>query len=153
MKRLLMVISLIVILGFAFACQQAEEVAEEPVVDIDAEEAAVREAHLAFINAVNSKDVDSIISFYADDAILILSGDLRDKIWAKDWWGEHFSKGNYWNAYPPDKIGVSASGDLAYSIHGYDFTSEVDGEPRTTRGINDFIWKKQIDGSWKISVM
>jgi pimeloyl-ACP methyl ester carboxylesterase len=36
MKRLLTIVSLVILLCFTFSCQQAEEVAEEPVVDVEA---------------------------------------------------------------------------------------------------------------------
>ena len=40
MKKLFMVLPLVFLLCFTFSCQKAEEVAEEPVVDVEAEKAA-----------------------------------------------------------------------------------------------------------------
>ena len=69
MKQLIMILSLVLVLGFAFACQQAEQVAEEPAVDIAAEEAAIREAFTAMSAAGPAKDVDILLSYCADDVI------------------------------------------------------------------------------------
>ncbi|NIM59869.1 MAG: hypothetical protein GTO16_13160, partial [Candidatus Aminicenantes bacterium] len=42
MKKLLSVIPLVILLCFTFGCQQGEEVAEEPVVDVEADIAALK---------------------------------------------------------------------------------------------------------------
>jgi hypothetical protein len=38
MKKLLMILPLVLVLCFTFSCQKAEEVAEEPAVDVEAED-------------------------------------------------------------------------------------------------------------------
>ena len=37
MKKFLTIIPLVILLYFTFSCQQGEEVAEEPVVDVEAD--------------------------------------------------------------------------------------------------------------------
>ena len=52
MKKLYMVLPLVFLLCFTFGCQQGEEVAEEPVVDLDAEKEGVLAVNAEFLEAV-----------------------------------------------------------------------------------------------------
>ena len=148
MKKLLLILPLAFLLCFTFGCQQAEEVAEEPAVDIAAEEAAVREALISMSNTLSELDLEGLISYWADDVIGV-SG-LRDKEASSERFKEIFSGGNIWNAKSVDKVVVSASGDLAYTIHSSESERIVEGETRVLTSANINVWKKQADGSWKI---
>jgi ketosteroid isomerase-like protein len=150
MKRLITIIPLVILLCFTFSCQQGEEVAEEPAVDIEAEREALGEAFTAWINAAHAKDVDAMLSFITEDVAAMYGSELRDKTWLGEFWTDHFSKGNFWTIYPPDKIVVSASGDLAYIVCGLEFTQVVEGESRINKFYSLQVWKKQADGTWKV---
>ena len=70
MKKLLLILPLVFLLCFTFSCQkQVEEVAEEPVVDVEAEKAAVREMLNQYAIACNTGDFDLWISLWADDGV------------------------------------------------------------------------------------
>ena len=64
MKKLLMVIPLVILLCFTFGCQQGEEVAEEPVVDIEAEKEAVAESLQKLVDAAVSEDMEKLKSLW-----------------------------------------------------------------------------------------
>ncbi len=64
MKKLLMVIPLVFLLCFTFSCQQGEEVAEEPVVDVEAEKEAVAECFHAYVDTAVEGDIEKLKSFY-----------------------------------------------------------------------------------------
>ncbi len=64
MKRLLMIIPLVILLCFTFSCQQGEEVAEEPAVDVEAETEAVAESFQQLIDAAVKGDIEKMKSFY-----------------------------------------------------------------------------------------
>lgn len=148
MKKLFFIMPMVFLLCIAFSCQKAEEVAEEPAVDIDAEEAAVRAALMSMSNALSELDLEGLISCWADDVIGV-SG-LRDKEASSERFKEIFSEGNIWNVKSVDKVVVSASGDLAYTIHSSESERIVEGETRVLTSTNINVWKKQADGSWKI---
>jgi len=151
MKKLFMILPLVLVLCFAFACQQAEQVAEEPAVDIAAEMAAIEEAFSSWTKASDEKDVDGLVSYLADESGTYLSGGFENKADMHKFWTDAYSAGSSWTVYPPDKIEVSASGDLAYLTFGADFTRLVEGEPKTGNKFYSLqVWKKQADGSWKI---
>ena len=68
MKKLLMIIPLVILLCFTFSCQQYyEEVAEEPAVDIAAEEAAIRETMKTAIDGLNNHDIQAHLSTLTED--------------------------------------------------------------------------------------
>jgi ketosteroid isomerase-like protein len=64
MKKSLMIISLVFLLCFNFSCQQGEEVAEEPAVDVEAEKEAVAECFHAYIDTAVEGDIEKLKSFY-----------------------------------------------------------------------------------------
>jgi ketosteroid isomerase-like protein len=64
MKKLLMIIPLVILLCFTFSCQQGEEVAEEPVVDIEAEQKAAADCFHNYVDAAVKGDIEKMKSFY-----------------------------------------------------------------------------------------
>ena len=148
MRKLLMILPLVLVLCLAFACQKTEEVAEESVVDIVAEEAAVREALMTMSKDFSELDLEGLISSWADDVIGVVG--LRNKEASSERFKKIFSEGNIWTLKSVDKVVVSASGDLAYTIHSSESERIVEGETRVLTSANLNVWKKQADGSWKI---
>ena len=146
MKKLLMVISLVILFCFTFGCQQGEEVVEEPAVDIAAEEAAVRAAFWANQKGGPVKDLELVFSVVADD--VIFSGGDREAMYT--YYTDYFSQGRYWDNSSLLKVEVSASGDLAYTAFSWENFSDEAGETSTGKGFNVMVWKKQADGTWKI---
>ncbi len=70
MKKLLMILPLAFLLCFTFSCQQGEEVAEEPVVDVGAEIAAIKALNDEWLALYNAGDFDTLVSiFYAENAV------------------------------------------------------------------------------------
>ncbi len=64
MKKLLMILPLVFMLCLTFGCQKAEEVAEEPVVDVEAEKEAVAEFFQAYVDTAVEGDIEKLKSFY-----------------------------------------------------------------------------------------
>jgi ketosteroid isomerase-like protein len=143
MKKLFMVLPLVFLLCFTFGCQKAEEVAEEPAVDIAAEEAAIREVFETTNKAGLAKDVELFMSCMADD-LLLANG--RDKEATRESYSNWFAEGNYWDNGTIDKIEISSSGDMAYTICRWDIFDEGGS---SSKGSNVIVWKKQTDGTWK----
>ena len=67
MKKLFMVLPLVFLLCFTFACQQDEEVAEEPVLAVEAEEAAIRETMKTAFEGLNNHDIQTHLSTLTED--------------------------------------------------------------------------------------
>ena len=79
MKKLCMILSLVLVLCFTFSCQKGEEVAEEPVVDVEAEKQILgnelRALEIAHKAAIDSKDIEGILQFYSSDLVTISPGE------------------------------------------------------------------------------
>ena len=71
MKKLFMIIPLVVLLCFALSCQQGEELAEEPVVDVEADTAGIRGMLDDWYAAYNTGDIDKIVSLYTEGAMIM----------------------------------------------------------------------------------
>jgi ketosteroid isomerase-like protein len=140
MKKLLLILPLVFLLCFTFSCQQGKELA----VDIEAEREAVREAFLAQGKAGPAKDIELFMSYFAEDAFV---ANLGDKDAIREWYTNWFSKGNYWDNGTIEKIEVSASGDMAYTVCSWDMFNEKGSRGKNS---NTIVWKKQADGSWKV---
>jgi len=64
-----MILPLVFLLCFTFSCQQGEEVAEEPAVDVEADVEAIRNWVNSSYAAADSGDVEGYISFWAEGVI------------------------------------------------------------------------------------
>jgi len=150
MNKTLMVISLVFLFFISFGCKD-NEAAEEPAVDIAAEEAAIREANTAWVNASNDKDLDAAMSLFADDYVRLMAGaiGMRDKAGEREMLADWYTQG-WKSAWEPTKVIIAGSGDLAYAYGLYLNEREEEGELRQVQGGFLNVWKKQADGSWKI---
>ena len=74
MKRLFYVIPLVCLLCLGFGCQKGEEVAEEPVVDVESEKAGVRAVLDQYANAWKTLDFEQFSQVFShDDDMVIFS--------------------------------------------------------------------------------
>ena len=144
MKQLFVILPLVLVLCFAYGCELRKERAEEPAVDIAAETEALRSAFASLSKAGPTKDVSLFMAQMADD---VFSSGIGDKEAIREMYASWFAEGNYWEDGAIEKIDVSASGDLAYTIGS--FQRFLVGESRD-RYTNLSVCKKQTDGSWKI---
>jgi len=70
MKKLIMILSLVILLCFTFSCQQGEEVAEEKA-KVDLNNVADN-----IVKVYKSVDAAAMANLYAEDAILIVPGEV-----------------------------------------------------------------------------
>jgi ketosteroid isomerase-like protein len=154
MKKLLMILPMVFLLCFTFGCKQAEEVAEEPAVDIEAEVEAVREANTAWQKASEAQDMDAVMSFFADDFVRLRGGtnSIQNKAEEREGWSKWYADG-WKSTWEPTKVEVAGSGDLAYVYGVYHNERVVDGEIQKSQGGFLNVWKRQADGSWKLAAI
>ena len=138
------VLFLLFLLALSTACQtQADTRA--------ADEAALRKLDDEWSRAAGSKDVEKTISYYSDDAVLMLPNlpRLTGKESIRTLWKEMFASQTFSGGWKTTKVEVARSGDLAYVMSDYEFTETDSGRPMTDKGKFLQVWKKQSDGSWK----
>jgi len=154
MKKLLMVIPLVFLLCFTFSCQQqGEEVAEESVVDVEADKAAVREMLNQYAVACNTGDFDLWISLWADDGVQ-MPPDTPARI------GIEQIREAMKPAFDQMTLDMTITsiedakvyGDLGLTRCEYqlDMTPKAGGEIIHTTGKALTLYERQSDGSWKV---
>jgi len=152
MKKLLMIIPLVFLLCFTFSCQQGEEVAEEPAVDVEADKAAVREMLNQYAVACNTGDFDLWISLWADDGVQ-MPPDTPARI------GIEQIREAMKPAFDQMTLDMTITledtkvyGDLGLTRCEYtlDMTTKAGGEIIHTTGKALTLYERQSDGSWKI---
>ena len=132
MKKSFMVISLVFLFCFTFSCQQAEEVAEEPGVDIEADIAAIKgllDEFDAFENA--GEPEKQVAIYYAEEAVRMPQDEPMLK--GKAAILVRFKEGAEQYTSQIDNVAedVQVDGDLAFmrGITTGSFTPKAGGEP------------------------
>ena len=132
-----------------FGCAQPSERGEASEVD------AVRAADAALQEAVAAKDLKTIVSFYADDAVLMPAAEplVTGKSAIAAEWGHILAIPDMQNASKLVRVEASSANDLAYTMGTYQ--SQMmgeDGRQVTEPGKWLSVWKKQPDGAWRIII-
>ena len=140
------------VLAFQFGCTPA---APPPPPDTRAaDEQAIRDGEASWVKDFAAKDVEKVVSHYADDAasmipdMALMTG--KDEIRAG--LKEEFADPNASLNFHPTKVEVSKASDLAYSQGVYTFVST---DPKTKKMMTESgnyveVYKKQPDGTWKV---
>jgi ketosteroid isomerase-like protein len=152
MKKLLIILPLVFLLCLAFGCQQAEEVAEEPEVDIEAVKAELRARSKAAVAAEMAFDWEKAVSFFAPDVIVQPANGPQIQ-------GREAQLEAY-RAFPKmiefegttTAIVPAASGDMAYEYGMNHFIFETPDGPLEDYGKYLSVWTK-IDGEWFIAAL
>ena len=116
------------------------------VQEITAADAAIQEA-------VAKKDLDVIVSFYADDAVLLPTAEpiVVGKPAIRDEWRHILAIPDFQNRSMLTRVDVSSGGDMAYSMGTYVAVMlGEDGKPVSEPGKYLTVWKRQAGGSWRI---
>jgi len=124
-------------------------------VDVTAERAALFKADKAWSEAAVSKDVEKILSFWTDDAIVHPPG--QPAVIGKDalrlYVTEGFALPGFSIRWETSAFEVSASGDMAYGLGSNVVTiDDPQGKMLTERGRGVTVWRKGKDGGWKCVV-
>jgi uncharacterized protein (TIGR02246 family) len=134
-------------------CNTAPPAPSTPAVDISAEKAKIHDLEAAWAKDAAAKDLDKSVANYADDAILMMPGmpAAKTKDAVRAGWKGMLDDPNLKIAFSPDRIEVSASGDLATTEGSYTMTMT---NPKTKKPVEDkgtylTVYKKQADGNWK----
>lgn len=142
-KRLVLTLGMALWLGFSVGCQLQTGLSK-------ADQTAIHQAQENDVKLTNAQDWEGDLALYAEDAILMppnqaaVQGKAPIQAWMQ--------------AYPPisnlqeQSLEIEGQGDLAYDRGTYSMTVSHVGAPSTDdHGKYLTIWRKQADGSWKIS--
>jgi len=152
MKKLLLILPLVFLLCFTFGCQQGEEVAEEPVVEVEADVEAIKKITDDFNAAINAGNIDKLVSLYTDDAVRIPPNKqaLVGKEAIRSLFQEQLDQFTVQNEGVI--VDLKVSGDLAFVRGSWTSinTPKTGGEPLKYNGSFVSVIQKQPEGSWKV---
>ena len=124
-----------------------------PVVDTrDADAKAIKDDEAAWNKDWADKNLDKVLSHYADDASLEISDTpLLKKDGMRMALQQVLADPNWSISFSNDVVDVSKAGDLAYVQGHYTLTASDQKTKKkvTEKGKYVTVYKKQADGSWK----
>jgi uncharacterized protein (TIGR02246 family) len=125
--------------------------------DTSEDEAAIRAASTEWLAAARAKNADAFVSFYADDAVLMIEGapDASGKTAIREAIGGMMQDPNFALGFTTTGVVVAGSGDIAYETGRYALTisdASNGNAPVTQTGAFVVVWRKQADNSWKVVV-
>jgi len=137
------------------ACAQPAPPPTPPPDTRAADEAALRAAIKDWAAAAQAKDAARFVSFYAEDAVVMMANapDISGMAAIREGISAMMQDPNFALSFEPDNVVVARSGDLAYETGPYSMTmTGPDKKPATEKGHYVAIWRKQADGTWKAAV-
>lgn len=135
----------LLLLSFSSACRSSADTRA-------ADETALRTLDEEWSRSVTSRDVEKVISYYADDAVVMPPNipTLAGKDSIRTLWRSMLESPLFSGGWKATKVDVAQSGDLAYVSGNYEFKEQdAGGNQITDKGKYLVVWKKQADGSWK----
>jgi ketosteroid isomerase-like protein len=116
------------------------------------DENAIRQADLEWSKAAAAKDVEKVVSYYAEDGAAyppnapVAAGKQAIKVA----WTGMVNLPGFGISWAPSRVDVAKSGDLGWSTGTYNMTLNVPGMPANDHGKYVVVWKKQQpEGAWK----
>ena len=120
-----------------------------------ADQAAIRAADVAFSKAVETKQLEAAIAFYADEAVVMIPNApmLSTKEAIRKSFSDMLAMPGMAMKWEVTKVEAARSGDFGYSVGTYVMTmNDAKGKPITDRGKYATMWRKQANGNWKAVV-
>lgn len=123
-------------------------------VDVEAEQAALMKADKDWAAAASSNDMERLITFWTDDAIIYFPNApiVEGKEAIRQFVTSNRQKPGFSLTWEPAEAVVSAAGDLGYTAgRGLLTINDPEGNLITRKANYLCVWEKQADGSWKCS--
>lgn len=130
-------------------CQQRQPPPPGPPT---AEAGTIRALSLTWFQAMNAKDLEKTLSYYAPDATIFPPGagaastaDLRRQVWSQE-----LALPGFHLDLTASSVETAGSSDLAVETGAFVLSEDdKDGKPTAARGKYVCVWKRQPDGTWK----
>ena len=121
-------------------------------IDPKQEEQELMETSRAWSRAAQKGDVDAMLAYWSDDAVVIQPGQpvTRGRAPLRAMMERMNGLRGFSISWEPLEAGVSDGGDMGYLIERTRVTMNgPDGKPVTQQYRAVTIWRKQADGAWK----
>ena len=106
-----------------------------------------------FINSILEDDLDSYLSSYTDDAIVMIPfvATIKGKHALTVHWHNNMARGEHVESANVKTLEIWKSGNKIYERGSYQITfKKYENKPRAVYGSYFTIWEKQKDGSYKM---
>jgi uncharacterized protein (TIGR02246 family) len=126
-----------------------------PSVDLDAEKAELMQASRNWASTVSSGNLDSMVSYWADDAVVMPPGEaaLVGKEAIRGYVAGMLAVPRFSITWEPEQAEVSVSGDMGYLVERNTATfTDSTGTRQTHLSKAITIWRKNPEGQWKCVV-
>ncbi len=162
MKKLLIILSLVLLFCFSVGCQQGEDVAEEvkaeqeeskEVMALAQERQSIAEANIKFGEAIRSGDATALASLYTEDTRLLepMGGLIQGREGVEAYWARAFQMGI--KEIVLTTVDIMNMDDMICEFGKAYLTIKPEGQDEIKDvGRYLVIWKKAADGTWKMYV-
>ena len=137
------------------ACARPAAPPAEPPDNRAAEESTLRGLIQEWGAAAGAKDAAKFVSYYADDAVVMLEDmpDFKGMAAIRDGVTGMMQDPAFALSFTPDSVTVARAGDVAYETGTYSMSmTGPDKAAVTERGHYVTVWRKQPDGAWKVVI-
>ena len=127
--------------------------AQTPAPNLQAAADQIIKSDAAFAQSVAEKDRTKFLSFIAD--VTTFNGGAANELHGRDAvmkaWGDFFAPDGPTLSWTPTKGEVIGAGDVGYTM-GRSVLRQKDASGKVTERLGQYltIWRKQLDGSWKV---
>lgn len=129
----------------------AEKTTEARIAETRAIEA---EAHGAYVDAINSNDVEKLMTVLSDDIVYQAPGapEIIGKDAVREWAADYFAA--YRTRWEKTPLHFTVNGDWAFERYTYKATDtdRQSGAVTTDSGKGINIFHRQADGKWRVAV-
>lgn len=136
--------------GALAACAPADS---GPMVDLAAEEQAIRDLSMQWMQSVQAKDAAAVAALFATDGTTIFDGEVTvgpAAIQAQSE-AEFAEMPDAEVSWTTNAVTVAASGDMAYERGSWTADLDGAGDMQPVSGEYVTVWVK-VDGGWKVAV-
>ena len=115
-------------------------------------EQLLRDLDAQLAKAAAAKDVEQMIAYYSDDAIVLPPNatSAATKEAGRNVWRDMFAGPGLVIGWQPTRVQVAKSGEMGWVSGTYELTmNDASGKPINDRGKYLEVWEKQTDGNWK----
>ena len=121
-------------------------------VDVEAEERRLMETSREWSQVAQSRDVERILAYWAEDAVILSPGEpeRRGKAAIRAYLRDSLEVPGFRVRWEPLEATVAASGDLGYLVERTEVTvTGPEGQPVTQQFRALTVWRKNADGAWR----
>jgi ketosteroid isomerase-like protein len=133
------------VLSFALAFSPLADAQEK-------DEQLIREIDAAWSQALQGKNLDKVMSNYAEDASFLPPDEpiVQGRGNIREWFAKRITLPGYSATFAPTTVVISRSRDIAYELGTFRVTiNEESGKPVSYLGKHLVTWQKQ-NGHWKV---